>query len=164
MAIKMIWAQDSNGLIGKNGTIPWDVPGDRKFFREKTLNHIVVMGRKTWESLPKLLDGRTNVVLTRQKDYEAKGAVVLGSLDEALDFYAEHGEPREHMWIIGGAEIYEEFMPHASEILITQIQLDTPGEGVYAPILKRSDWNYEGYFTPLSFQRYIISKYTRRWA
>lgn len=174
MAVKMIWAEDMNGVLGKDGTIPWDVPGDRRFFRVKTLNHIVVMGRKTWESLPKKpLDGRTNIVLTRDEGYKADGATVLHSVEEVLEWYKFMSYPREHLWIIGGAGIYEAFMPHAAEILVTQVYLEVPGgDCVLAPKLSKEDWVYEGNFTP-SFApfsqsrnswEYSIRKYTRRQA
>lgn len=129
---KMIMAANwPQGIIGVNGEIPWRVPGDMKHFKETTSGHIVIMGRKTWESLGKYapLKNRINVVLTTNKDYVAEGATVLvcESAEEALantiDFVNKQ-EPSLTAFIMGGGEIYNIFMEIVSEIIFTKIYTD----------------------------------------
>src|SRR5512135_1655632 len=99
--VGLVWAQSTSGVIGRGGDIPWRVPEDLARFKEVTMGHTVVMGRRTWESLPapvRPLPGRRNVVLSRRPDFAADGAEVVGSLDDALS------DP--DTWIIGGEQIY----------------------------------------------------------
>ncbi|MET0758437.1 MAG: dihydrofolate reductase, partial [Mycobacterium sp.] len=101
MTVGLIWAQSTSGVIGRDGGIPWRLPEDQARFKELTLGHTVVMGRLTWESLPKKvrpLPGRRNVVLTRQADYMADGAEVMTTLEDALT--------DDETWVIGGEQIY----------------------------------------------------------
>ena len=101
MTVGLIWAQSRSGVIGRDGGIPWRLPEDQAHFKRLTLGHTVVMGRLTWESLPKKvrpLPGRRNVVLTRQADYMAEGAMVVGRLDEVLT--------DDEAWVIGGEQVY----------------------------------------------------------
>ena len=104
--LHLIVARARNGVIGKNNQLPWHLPDDLKHFKRTTLGKPVIMGRKTWESLPKALPGRLNVVITRQADYVAEGATVVASIDEALEVVKEN----EHAFIMGGAEIYRQTM------------------------------------------------------
>ena len=102
--VGLIWAQSPSGVIGRHGGIPWHLPEDLARFKNLTMGHTVVMGRRTWESLPakvRPLPGRRNVVLTRQADYMAAGATVVDGLDAALA-----GSNRDLTWVIGGSEIY----------------------------------------------------------
>ncbi|MDT5304887.1 MAG: dihydrofolate reductase [Mycobacterium sp.] len=128
----LIWAQSASGIIGRGGTIPWDVPEDLVRFKEVTLGHPVVMGRRTWESLParfRPLPGRKNVVLTHDADFVAHGASVVHSLDDALT------DP--DTWVIGGEQIYTLAMPRANRCEVTEIDIDLPrddGDAV-APVL-----------------------------
>lgn len=118
MKIKGIVACDKNGLIGNNGVLPWRVPEDLKFFREMTYGKTVVMGRKTWESLgSKPLPGRRNIVLSRSLDY---------TVDDILKLNADE------VWIIGGAEIYNLFIPYYDEFYWSEIYGDFKGD-VYLP-------------------------------
>src|ERR1700739_3896812 len=99
--VGLVWAQSTSGVIGRNGEIPWRVPEDLARFKQVTVGHTVVMGRRTWDSLPaavRPLPRRRNVVLSRRADFAADGAEVVGSLEEALT------EPET--WVIGGAQIY----------------------------------------------------------
>ncbi|MBI4941281.1 MAG: dihydrofolate reductase [Actinobacteria bacterium] len=134
MSPRLVWAQSTNGVIGVAGTLPWHLPEDLKHFSRLTTGSVVVMGRRTWESLPprfRPLPGRTNVVLTRSPGYDAPGAEVVGSVDEAL---ARHPEP----WVIGGAEVYAAFVPAAGTAVVTTVDLvvDETGDGVVrAPVL-----------------------------
>jgi dihydrofolate reductase len=112
--IVLVVAIAKNGVIGKNGVIPWHISDDMKRFKALTLGHTVVMGRKTWDSLPKKpLPGRINVVVTRQKDWQAEGAVTASSLGQAT------AGTSGTVMVIGGAEIYERALPMASRIELT---------------------------------------------
>lgn len=121
--LSLIWAQAvPSGLIGRDGGIPWRLPEDLAHFKELTLGHTVVMGRRTWESLPatvRPLPGRRNVVITRQADYHADGADVARSLDEALA-----GE--RDVWVMGGGEIYALALPLARRCEVTEVDVDLP--------------------------------------
>lgn len=130
--VGLIWAQSTSGVIGRDNGIPWRLPEDQARFKEITLGHTVVMGRLTWESLPKRvrpLPGRRNVVVTRQADYMADGADVVGTLDEALG----DGE----VWVIGGQQIFALALPAATRCEVTEIEVDVRREDgdVVAPVL-----------------------------
>ena len=116
--LHLIVARARNGVIGKNNQLPWHLPEDLKHFKRTTLGKPVIMGRKTWESLPKALPGRLNVVITRQADYVAEGATVVASIDEALEVVKEN----EHAFIMGGAEIYRQTMNRVTVAHITTDQ------------------------------------------
>jgi dihydrofolate reductase len=130
--VGLIWAQSTSGIIGRGGSIPWDVPEDLARFKELTVGHTVVMGRRTWESLPtkvRPLPGRRNVVLTRHADFVADGATVVQSLDDALT------DP--DTWVIGGEQIYTLALPRAHRCEVTEIDINLPrddGDAV-APVL-----------------------------
>ena len=131
MALNLIFARARNGVIGKDNTLPWHLPEDLAHFKHTTLGQPVVMGRKTWESLPpkfRPLPGRTNIVVTRQTDWQAVGAVVVHSLEEAM----QHCPAEAHVWVIGGAEVYAQAMPLASRAVVTEIDADFEGDA-FAP-------------------------------
>jgi dihydrofolate reductase len=130
--ISLIWAQAVTGVIGDAGTIPWRLPEDLAHFKELTLNGAVIMGRRTWDSLPERfrpLADRHNIVITRQADWRAEGATVVHSLAEALAAAAGAS-----VWVIGGGEIYRQAMPLAARLEVTEVDLDTPGDTVAPPI------------------------------
>lgn len=130
--IGLIWAQAHGGVIGADGTMPWHVPEDMAHFRAVTMSHPVIMGRATWESLPERfrpLPGRHNIVITRQEDFEADGAHVTHSLEEALRI--AHSDV---VWIMGGGQIYAAAIPLATRLEVTEINLDVDGD-TYAPII-----------------------------
>lgn len=138
--IGMVWAQTSKGVIGRGGTMPWHVPEDLKHFSALTTGHPVIMGRKTWESFPEKyrpLPGRTNIVVTRRKDWAAtpaaEGAVVVSSLDDAL-LESQFAPGNQQVWIVGGGEIYRQSMGLADLAVVTVIDSDTDGD-TYAPEL-----------------------------
>lgn len=115
----LVWAQSTSGVIGRGGDIPWCVPEDLARFKQVTMGHTVVMGRRTWESLPvkvRPLPGRRNVVLSRQTGFTADGAEVVGSLEEALT------EPEA--WVVGGAQIYLLALPLATRCEVTEVEID----------------------------------------
>ena len=126
MTIGLIWAQAHDRVIGAGGVMPWHLTEDLKHFREVTGSDSVVMGRRTWESLPERyrpLPGRANIVVTRQEGWDAPGAQVVHSVDEAL---AAAGGAI--VWVIGGAELYEQTLPRADRLEITEIDLDVDGD------------------------------------
>ncbi len=134
--IHMIFARAANGVIGKNGVMPWHLPEDLAHFKRHTLGWPVIMGRKTWDSLPprfRPLPGRTNIVITRQTDWAAPGATVASGLDAALQLCAASDEA----WVIGGAQIYRQAEPLAERIEVTHIDQDFEGDA-YAPPLGAS--------------------------
>jgi dihydrofolate reductase len=131
--IVLVVAIADNGVIGKDGGIPWRLPEDMKRFKALTLGHTIVMGRKTWDSLPKKpLPGRVNVVVTRQKDWQADGAVTAGSLGQATS-----GTSGTVM-VIGGSEIYERALPLACRIELTEVHKDFAGDAIFT--FDRSGW------------------------
>ena len=137
MNINMIFARSANGVIGNNNALPWHLPEDLAHFKKLTLGCPVIMGRKTWESLPprfRPLPGRTNVVITRQADWHAAGAQSAGSLTDALAICKAASD----VWIIGGAQIYAQAEPFASRIEVTQIDKHFEGDAL-APTLS-SQW------------------------
>ena len=131
-SVALIWAQAAGGVIGRGGTMPWHLPEDLAHFRTLTGNDTVVMGRKTWDSLPERfrpLPGRTNVVVTRQEDWAATGAVAVHSLEHALT-----ASPTETTWIIGGAELYGLALGDADRLEVTEIDATIDGD-TYAPAI-----------------------------
>jgi dihydrofolate reductase len=128
----LIWAQSTSGVIGRDGGIPWQIPEDLAHFKEITAGHTVVMGRRTWDSLPakfRPLPRRKNVVVSRQTDFVAEGAAVVSGLDDALT------DPDS--WVIGGEQIYVLALPRADRCEVTEIDIDIPrhdGDAI-APVL-----------------------------
>ena len=133
MDIALIYARAANGVIGKDGTMPWHLPEDLAHFKRLTLGHPVVMGRKTWDSLPERyrpLPGRTNIVITRQPDWHADGVQRASSLREALQFCASS----DTVWVMGGAQIYAQALPLAHRVEVTEIAHNVDGDA-HAPEL-----------------------------
>jgi dihydrofolate reductase len=160
MSVALVWAQSTSGVIGRDGGIPWRVPEDLARFKELTLGQTVVMGRRTWESLParfRPLPGRRNVVVSRNRDYPAQGAEVLGSLAAAL---ADGGQT----WVIGGAEIYHLALPLATRCEVTEVQIDLrpDDDDALAPVLDAT-WTGTsgGWQDSTSGLRYRFSTYLR---
>ncbi|MCP3778560.1 dihydrofolate reductase [Paenibacillus sp. MZ03-122A] len=136
MGISMIWAMAQNGVIGRDNKLPWRLPRDMAFFKEQTINKTVLMGRKTWESFGgKSLPNRRNVVLTRDQCYQTEGAEVIHSLEEGLQLAKQ-----EELMVIGGAEIYALFWPHADRLIVTRIEETFEGDTTF-PELDWNGWN-----------------------
>ncbi len=134
--ISFVVAMSRNGVIGRDGGLPWHISTDLKRFKEITMGKPVVMGRKTWESLPKRpLPGRRNIVITRQKGYAAAGADVVGTPEQALRLCA--GEPE--IAVIGGGEIYRLFWPMVDRLYLTEVDLDVSGD-THFPAVAPQDW------------------------
>ncbi len=133
MKIGLIYARAANGVIGKDGTMPWRLPEDLAHLKAVTMGHPVVMGRKTWESIPlkfRPLPGRRNIVVTRQPDWRAEGAERASSVDAALALCAGAGLA----WVIGGGEIYAQTVERAQLAEVTEIEQDFEGDA-HAPEL-----------------------------
>ena len=129
--LHLIFARAANGVIGKDGRLPWHLPEDMAHFRRLTSGHPVIMGRKTWDSLPpkfRPLPARTNIVVTRQPAWQAQGGLRVASLQEALELCPDGADA----WVIGGAAIYREAFPLAHTAVVTEIDADFEGD-VYAP-------------------------------
>jgi dihydrofolate reductase len=146
--VGMIWAQTDDGVIGRDGGMPWRVPEDLATFKAVTVGHPVIMGRRTWQSFPsrfRPLPDRTNIVITRSTQWaatpEAEGAVVVGSLDAA--FTAAASAPgAEEVWIIGGGEIYRQSLQRANVAAITVVGSTADGD-TFAPVLG-PEWAFRG--------------------
>lgn len=138
MSITLIAAIARNGAIGANGTIPWRAPEDLKHFRDVTMGHAVVMGRRTWESIPEKfrpLPDRENFILTRNNrldDSHFSGSSAAGSLDIALRYCDKHHADLD-VFIIGGAQVYAEALPLADRLLITEVDVEVPDADTFFP-------------------------------
>lgn len=131
--INLIFARAANGVIGKDNAMPWHLPEDLAHFKRLTQGCPVIMGRKTWDSLPprfRPLPGRSNIVITRQSDWQADGALRAASLPEALRLCGDVPD----IWVIGGADIYRQTEPLAVRAEVTEIAQDYSGDA-YAPVL-----------------------------
>jgi dihydrofolate reductase len=161
VTVRLVWAQSAGGVLGMDGRLPWHLPEDLRRFRELTLGSTVVMGRRTWESLPERvrpLPGRRNVVLTTDPAWSAEGAEPVGSVAEAL---AVGGD----LWVIGGASVYAAFLPYAQEVVRTEIDAEFPGDA-WAPALDAS-WRAagrepdHGWAESSAGLRYAVARFTR---
>lgn len=133
MKLGIIYARARNGVIGRGGVMPWHLPQDLAHFKKTTLGAPVLMGRKTWDSLPakfRPLPGRRNIVITRDAGWQAAGAQRAGSLDEAIALCGDV----ERAWVTGGAEIYRLALPRADLAVVTEIDADFEGD-TFAPEL-----------------------------
>ncbi len=131
--IAFVVAVARNGVIGRQGKLPWRISSDLKRFKAITFGKPVIMGRKTWESLPKRpLPGRANIVITRDRSYEAEGAVVTASVAEALA-QARRTESEE-ICVIGGSDIFRQMLPMADRLYLTEIDLSPEGDVVFPPL------------------------------
>ncbi|WP_153111642.1 dihydrofolate reductase [Propionivibrio limicola] len=142
MQISLIAAVANHRVIGKNNRLLWQLPEDMRHFRTTTRGKPVIMGRKTWESLPdafRPLPGRLNIVVSRNADYAAPGATLAGSLTEALKIAAQASPSPEEVFIIGGAEIYQETLPAAHRLYLTEIAADFDGDAHF-PEFTPQDW------------------------
>jgi len=132
--ISLIWAMDKNRLIGKDNQMPWHLPAELAYFRKVTTGHPVLMGRRTYESIGKPLPNRTNVILTRNEEYKPEGCIVIHSIEEALERFGG-----QLLFIIGGAQIYRQFLPYAEKLYVTLIDHEFAGDE-YFPELDWENW------------------------
>ncbi|MBT0567878.1 dihydrofolate reductase [Williamsia sp. CHRR-6] len=161
MTVALIWAQDRNGAVGRDNTIPWRVPEDQKRFRELTRGHRVVMGRRTWESLPvrfRPLPDRRNIVLTRDVRWSAPGAEVAHDLSAALRI-----DPQDTVIVMGGSQIYAAALPFADHLWITDIDTVVADADAHAPDLDDEwDCSIGEWATSTTGMRYRYRDLTRR--
>ena len=137
MKISLIVAASENNVIGRDNDLPWKLPDDMKFFVRTTKGHCILMGRKNLESFGRLLPNRTNILLTRDENYEFGGAEIFSDLEKAIAFAKNLGE--EELMVIGGGEIYRQCMPFADRIYLTRVHAKIEGD-VYFPELDSSVW------------------------
>jgi dihydrofolate reductase len=134
--IALVYAQSKNGVIGADGGLPWHIPSDLKAFKENTFGKPIIMGRRTWDSLPrKPLPGRQNIVITRQENWIAPGADVASNVSDALLLAGDVPE----VCVIGGGEIYGLFLAIADRIYLTEVDVTVPGDTL-APVLNPAEW------------------------
>jgi dihydrofolate reductase len=127
MEIILIAAMAANRVIGRGKTIPWDIPGEQARFKEVTIGHSLIMGRKTWESIRQPLPGRRNIVVTRQSGFQAPGAEVVHSLDQG--FALTEGEKK--VFVIGGAQLYQLALDRADTLILTELEQEVAGDAFF---------------------------------
>jgi len=156
--IVIIAAVARNGVIGKDNKLPWHLPEDLKHFKALTMGHPMIMGRKTWESLPGRLPGRPHIVVSRDTSYQAEGAEVVHSLEAAIDAAGRHSDT---VFVIGGADIYAQALPLADRMELTEVDAEVQGDATFPPFGKE-EWseiarlcqnNTERTFTFVSYRR-----------
>lgn len=135
LKLTLIVAAAENNAIGKGNKMPWHLPNDFKYFKKNTLDHSIVMGRKTFESIGKALPERRNIVITRDLNYKAEDIDVANGLDEVLTYCRDERE----IFIIGGAEIYRQTLPLAQKVLLTRVHTTVDGDAFF-PELVPASW------------------------
>lgn len=143
--LALMAAKAANNIIGRDNALPWYLPNDLKYFKQVTLGKPIIMGRRTWESLQRPLPGRTNIVITRQADYRAEGAKVVGTLDEALKRAEQVAliDGRDEVVVIGGAQIYQLALPRADRLYLTEVHAEVEGD-TWFPEVDASQWREMG--------------------
>lgn len=136
--ISIIVAIAKNGVIGNNNTLPWHLPADLKYFRNTTMGHTIVMGRRNFEDIGRALPGRKNVVLTRSNTFSAENSEIAHSVDEVMEMVDKNDET----FIIGGAEVYQLFLPFADKLYITHVDIDVEGNITF-PEYENGEWELE---------------------
>ncbi|MFJ7745883.1 dihydrofolate reductase [Peribacillus sp. NPDC097295] len=134
--ISLMVAMDENRLIGKNNALPWYLPADLQYFKRVTMGHPIVMGRKTFESIGRILPGRENVIVTRNHDFQVEGCTILHDVSEIKTF-ADNSE--QEVFVIGGAEIFQAILPVTDRLYITQIHEEFEGD-TYFPVINETEW------------------------
>ena len=137
----LVVAVAENGVIGRNGGMPWHLPSELKRFKALTMGKPVLMGRKTYESIGRPLPGRANIVLTRDRDFKAPGIIVVANLKEALAVAAKEAERlnADEISVIGGTSLFQETLPHADRIYLSEVHASPPGD-TYFPDYDRGEW------------------------
>lgn len=136
--ISLIAAIGKNNELGKGNALLWHLPADMKHFKDLTTLHSVIVGRKTFESIGKLLPNRRNIIITTNVNYKQSGAEIVHSMAEALDLFPDKAE---EIFIIGGAEIYKQFMPIADKLYITHIEAEDAEADTFFPEIIPIAWN-----------------------
>ncbi|MEO8087542.1 MAG: dihydrofolate reductase [Bacteroidota bacterium] len=140
MILSIIVAVSENNVIGRNNDLPWHLPRDMKFFKDTTMGHCVVMGRKNFDSITEKyrpFAGRTNIIVTRQKDFQATGTTTVHSIEAAIDFAKSKNETE--CFIIGGGQIFEQSLKYCDRVYLTRIHHSFEGD-VHFPVLNPVEW------------------------
>lgn len=135
MTLAIIVATDLNGLIGKDNDLPWRLSADLHYFRQITMGKPIIMGRRTHESIGRPLPGRENIIITSDQDYQAEGCTVMHSLQSAL----QHCEQHQEVMIMGGASLYQQCLPLADKIYLTQVDAELSGD-TWFPEWDKTQW------------------------
>ena len=140
--VALVVAMGANGAIGRGGRLPWRLSSDLRYFRKITMGKPVIMGRRTFSSLPRALDGRLNIVLTRNAAFAAPGAVMAYNLEEALDVARHEAKRRDvgEIMVIGGADVFRAVLPLAGRIYLTEVAA-APDADTWFPELDRGEWH-----------------------
>lgn len=149
--LSIIAAIDLNGLIGNSNHLPWHVKEDLQYFRNQTMGHTVVMGKKTWLSLGKPLDGRVNIILTHESNFHIPGCITMNSIEQVLQNAVSC-----ETFIIGGANVFQQFMPYVSTIFLSRIAHAFSGD-TYFPTVNWSEWDLISYEQITTTEGYDIS-------
>lgn len=134
-SLTLIVAYSTNRAIGRDNALPWKLPGDLAHFKRRTLGHPIIMGRKTWDSLGRPLPGRSNIVISRNPDFSAAGAILAPTLEAAVAACGDIDEA----FVIGGAQIYAQALPLAKRVLATEVHADVEGDAFF-PLLPSFQW------------------------
>jgi len=137
MIISAIVAMSQNHVIGKDNKIPWHLPADLKYFKKTTLNHHIILGRKCYESIGRPLPKRTNIIVTRNKEYEAEGCIIVGSVQEALEY--SRSRKQSEVFIAGGGQIYEQSAELWDKLYLTEVETEVEGD-IHFPKLLDEQW------------------------
>ncbi|MFN2144835.1 MAG: dihydrofolate reductase [Anaerolineales bacterium] len=137
MIVSMIVAVSENGVIGREGQIPWDLPADLRNFKRLTMGHHLIVGRKTWESIGRPLPGRTMIVLSRKAGFKAEGCLTAASLPEAIEIAEMAGDAEA--FIAGGSRVYEQAIPLADRIYLSRVHANVRGDTLF-PEFNEKDW------------------------
>lgn len=161
MTITMVAAVDQNNSLGKEGKLLWHLPHDMRRFKKLTTGHPIIMGRKTFETLPNPLKNRTNIILTRDENYEAKDCIVVHNMKAALEA-AKSAEGNEEICIVGGGEIYKLGMDYADKIELTLVHHKFEEADAFFPELDYSKWALltDRYHTTDNFHQYDFTYFT----
>ena len=141
LPVSLIVAATRNQVIGRDNQMPWHLPEDLRYFKQRTLGKPIIMGRKTWESLGRPLPGRLNIVVTRQAEIVLEGAEVCADLESALQRGQEWAEKQgvDEVMVIGGGQLYQQALVHAQRVYLTRIDLELEGD-TFFPVLDAVDW------------------------
>jgi dihydrofolate reductase len=137
MKLAIIVATDEQGLIGKDNDLPWKLSADLKYFRRVTMGKPIIMGRNTHDSIGRALPGRKNIIVTKNKDYRAEGCTVVHSVDDALLAC----EQVDEVMVMGGASLYEQFLPKADKLYLTQVHASLKGGDTWFPEWHKNEWS-----------------------
>ena len=138
MILSIIAALTTNNVIGRDNGLPWRQSTDLKRLKNLTMGHHMIMGRKTWDSVGKALPGRTSVVITRREDFQAEGAIVVQSLEEAIELVEKSGD--DEPFIAGGAEIFQQSMHRADRMYLTRIHVELEGDTFFPDFDDVTEW------------------------